>query len=138
MILIDTNIISEMMRPIPSKKVIEWLDQQDIFELYVTAPTIAEISYGLSVLPNSKRRSLLEEAFAKAITDGFKGRVLAFDEVGAHLYGIIMGKRKKLGRPMSIIDGQIAAIARAHHTALATRNIKDFENCDLELINPFE
>lgn len=137
MILIDTNIISEMMKSSPSAKVIGWMSSQDAAQLYVASITIAEIAYGLYILPDGKRRHTLEDAFEKTIQNGFKGRVLAFDESVVHLYGNIMGRRKELGRPMDVPDGQIAAIARAYQCQLATRNIKDFQDCDLELINPF-
>lgn len=137
MILLDTNLISEMMKVSPSPKVIHWLNQQNTTQLYVSAVTIAEISYGLHVLPNGKRRILLEQAFDSAISEAFKQRILPFDERSAHIYGNIMGERKKFGRPMSICDGQIAAIALVHEMAIATRNIKDFQDCDIELINPF-
>ena len=138
MIVLDTNIISEMMKPAPATKVMAWIDAQDITQLYISATTIAEITYGLVVLADGKRRRFLEELFEKAIHEGFKERILDFDESAAHLYGIIMGRRKESGHPMSILDGQIAAIACANDSILATRNIKDFQNCNLELINPFK
>jgi len=137
MILIDTNIISEMMKSVPSPQIIDWIDSQDSDQLYVAATTIAEIAYGLGVLPDGKRRNSLEREFDQTIKEGFKGRVLSFDETAARMYGIIMSKRKELGLPMSILDGQIAAIANVHHCTLATRNVKDFQECDLELVNPF-
>jgi len=138
MILLDTNIISEMMKPIPNARVINWIDQQNVTQLFITAITIAEISYGLNVLPKGNRRSVLENAFNKAIKESFMHRILLFDDNAAHFYGKIMGERKKLGRPMSILDGQIAAIARTCESVIATRNINDFENCGLQLINPFD
>ena len=138
MILLDTNIISEMMKPNPNVRVIKWLDQQNVTQLFITAITIAEISYGLNVLPKGNRRSTLENAFDRSIKESFMHRILFFDDEAAHFYSKIMGERKKLGRPMSILDGQIAAIARTHGSAIATRNINDFENCGLQLINPFD
>lgn len=137
MILIDTNIISELMKLKPDVKVLHWLNQQETDQLFITTVSIAEIMYGLQSLPDGKRRYFLEIAFEKAIEEGFRDRILAFDEEAARVYGRIMAHRKKLGRPMSILDGQIAAIAFVFHCKLATRNIKDFQNCDLELINPF-
>jgi toxin FitB len=138
MILVDTNIISEMMKSAPTVSVTEWIDSQDVMQLYIAAITIGEIAYGLQVLADGKRRRFLEEAFDKSIKESFEDRILSFDEAAAHFYGNIMGRRKELGRPMSILDGQIAAIARANDCALATRNIKDFQNCDLKLIDPFK
>lgn len=138
MILIDTNIISELMKPAPDTNVIQWIDRQDIAKLFVSTITIAEISYGLNVLPEGNRRLNLEHAFNKAILEAFDNRILAFDESAAHNYGKIMSYRKKLGQPLGIPDGQIAAIASTQKAALATRNVRDFINCGLKLINPFE
>jgi hypothetical protein len=137
MILLDTNIISELMKQSPSLNVIHWIDKQDIAELYLSAITIAEIKYGLSVLPDGKRRHQLETAFSKAVNYSFKHRIISFDNNAAHIYGQLMGHRKNIGKPLSILDGQIAAIARAHEAELATRNTQDFKNCELTLVNPF-
>ena len=138
MILLDTNIISELMKTKPDANVIRWIDQQDVMQLTLSTITIAEISYGLNVLPEGQRKSSLEMSFNNVLREGFEYRVFAFDEVAAHLYGKIMSRRKELGKPMSLPDGQIAAIARAQNAAVATRNLSDFSNCGLELINPFE
>lgn len=137
MILLDTNIISEMMKPSPSTKMMEWIDQQEVIHLFITTITIAEISYGIHALPKGNRRRIIENAFDKAIRNSFKHRILSFEEPAAHLYGKLMGQRKELGKPLSILDGQIAAIALSHGAALATRNIRDFTHCSLDLINPF-
>ena len=137
MIVLDTNVISELMKASPSEKVVEWIDQQDVTQLFVTTITIAEISYGIHALPKGKKRQLIETAFHNAIKDAFKHRLLQFTEDAAHIYGKTMGERKKLGRPLSILDGQIAAIALAEKASFATRNIRDFEHCRLILINPF-
>lgn len=138
MMLIDTNIISEMMKPIPDVNVMKWLDQQEILQLFVSTITLAEISYGINILPEGGRRSKLEIAFEKAIFEAFTNRILTFDESAAHLYGQIMGHRKTLGQPMGVPDGQIAAIARAHDMSIVTRNIRDFSDCGLQVINPFD
>lgn len=137
MILLDTNIISEMMKQSPTPKVIAWMNAQEIMQLVVSTVTIAEIAYGLNALPQGNRRRSLETAFNQAICEAFQHRILAFDEPAAYLYGKIMGKRKLLGRPMSVPDGQIAAIALANSAAVATRNTGDFIECELNLINPF-
>ena len=137
MILLDTNVISEMMKKSPSATVVRWIDKQEVTHLFVSAITIAEISYGLNAMPKGKRRSLIENAFDRAIQESFKHRILPFDESSAHYYGRLMGRRKELGRPLSILDGQIAAIALAHGASVATRNTPDFMHCNLDLINPF-
>lgn len=138
MIILDTNIISELMKPSPHSKVSIWVGKQDTTELYITALTIAEIEYGICILPDGNRRALLKNSFEKVISAAFKYRVLAFDKEAAELYGKLMGERKLLGRPLSVLDGQIAAIALTHNFSLATRNIKDFSDSQLHLINPFE
>lgn len=138
MIILDTNIVSELMKAKPSIQVLTWLNQQEAASLFITAITIAEIAYGLNILPLGSRRSFLQEAFDKAIYEAFKQRVLVFNEAAAHEYGIVMGHRKNIGKPLNMLDGQIAAIARSNEAAIATRNIRDFQECDLLLMNPFE
>ena len=138
MIILDTNIISEVMSTAASPAVVDWLNNQDTATLYLTTITLAEIRYGLRILPQGKRRILLEKKFEQFIENTFLLRILVFDEAAARIYGEIMGHRRELGRPMSSLDGQIASIARAHKYALATRNVRDFEHCGLLLINPFD
>ena len=138
MIVLDTNVVSEMMRPSPEAPVIGWLNRQEAAALYVSTITVAEIGYGLQVMPAGKRRRSLEARFEKFVATGFAHRVLDFDMDAARSYGEIMGRRKKLGRPMGILDGQIAAIARAHGFVVATRNVRDFKECGLDIINPFQ
>jgi toxin FitB len=137
-IVLDTNIISEVMRPQPSSAVLAWLNQQHNPHLFITSVSIAEIGYGLRVLADGQRRRILQNRFEQFIAQGFEFRMLNFDKSAADTYAEIMGYRKELGSPMSFPDAQIAAITRSNHFNLATRNIKDFENCGLELINPFD
>ena len=138
MILLDTNVVSEVMRTRPAEAVVTWLNGQDSEKLYVSAITIGEIAYGLRILPDGKRRSGLRERFERFVALAFDQRVLAYDDSAARIYGELMGDRKEFGLPMSVPDGQIAAIARLNHLAIATRNVSDFENCGIEVINPFE
>ena len=138
MILLDTNVVSEVMKTRPAETVVAWLNGQDSEKLYVSAITIGEIAYGLRILPDGKRRSGLRERFERFVALAFDQRVLAYDESAARIYGELMGDRKELGLPMSVPDGQIAAIARLNHLAVATRNVLDFENCGIDVLNPFE
>lgn len=138
MILIDTNILSEMMKPFPDTAVLKWIDKQEITQMFISTVTLAEISYGLHVLPEGKRRENLELAFNNAVLEAFSGRILPFDELSAYTYGKIMGHRKKQGQPLGMPDGQIAAIALTHNAIVATRNVRDFIHCGLQLINPFD
>lgn len=137
MIILDTNVVSEMMRATPASSVVTWLNDQDASLLFLTAVTVGEIRYGLRALPHGKRRRVLEEGFEKILTEAFTGRILAFDEVAAHRYGEIMGRRKEIGRPLGILDGQIASIAWSNGCSVATRNIQDFMECGVEIVNPF-
>ncbi len=137
MILVDTNVVSEVMRIAPSETVVEWLNNQKSSSLYISTVTIGEIEYGLRILPVGKRRLQLKERFEQFVSLAFALRILAYDEAAARTYGEVMGLRKEMGRPMSVPDGQIAAIAKAHGHKIATRNISDFEDCGVELIDPF-
>ncbi len=137
MIILDTNVISELMKETPNPLVIQWIKTQEKSNIAITTITIAEITYGLQALPSGLRQRTLENAFQKTIELLFSERMLGFDQKAAEIYGHLMAHRKKMGSPMGICDGQIAAIALAHQTDLATRNVRDFIECHLEMINPF-
>ena len=137
MILVDTNVISEIMKIAPLANVVNWLNIQKSSDLYVSTITLGEIEYGLRILPDGKRRLQLKERFERFVALAFAQRVLSYDEAAARAYGEVMGHRKEVGQPMSVPDGQIAAIARAQGFIVATRNIIDFEDCGIELIDPF-
>lgn len=125
------------MKARPAESVIASLNAQESDKLYVCAITIGEIAYGLRILPDGKRRAGLRERFSRFVALAFDQRVLAYDEGAARVYGELMGERKELGLPMSLPDGQIAAIARLNYLAVATRNVPDFENCGIDVVNPF-
>lgn len=135
--LVDTNVISEVMKVAPSERVIDWLDQKPTTSLHIPTIAIGEIEYGLQSLPAGKRRTSLKAKFERFVSLAFAQRVLSYDEVAAHAYGELMSHRRELGRPMSIADGQIAAIALTRGLTVATRNTRDFEDCGVELTNPF-
>lgn len=138
MTVLDTNVISEVMGTAPSKGVLDWLDRQEPSSMYLTTITIAELSYGLEVLPDGKRKRTLQERFDLFVTKGFGERILNFDERAARMYSHVMAQRKRIGRPMSTLDGQIAAITLVNGFAIATRNGSDFEGLALTILNPFE
>lgn len=138
MILLDTNVVSEIMKIAPSANVLKWLNDQSSSAVHVSAVTVGEIEYGLRILADGRRRLQLKEKFEQFIALAFAQRVLGYDEAAARLYGEIMGWRKELGRPMSVPDGQIAAIARCHGLSVATRNTGDFQECGVDLVNPFD
>ena len=137
MILLDTDVVSGVMRPRPPEALIAWLDSRTSSDLFLSTVTVAEIGFGLSVLPSGRRRQELTHRFEIFLERGFDQRILSFDLPSARLYAELMARRRELGRPMSAFDGQIASIARAHGFAIATRNVRDFEECGLEVLNPF-
>ena len=137
MILLDTNVVSALMQSPQHPSVVAWLDRQQDTDIYLPSITIAEIQYGLCRMPDGKRKAMLSRQFLVLTNTLFQGRVLVFGHAQADAYAILRAARDAQGRPMSMADAQIAAIARVHHFALATRNTKDFEYCGLTLINPF-
>jgi len=135
--VLDTNVVSEFMTSPPAVPVLAWLNAQDASGLYFTTVSIAEIVYGLRVMPVGKRQRQLAQRFEQFLAAAFESRILSFDEGAARAYGEILGHRRELGRPISNFDGQIAAIARINGFAIATRNTRDFEECGVKLVNPF-
>jgi toxin FitB len=139
MIILDTNVVSEAMQLSPSSKVMRWFSAaRDSDGLFLTTITVAEILYGIALLPRGKRRDKLHAEAEAVFAQDFPGRLISFDEPAARVFGDIAARRRKQGRPIAEFDAQIAAIAVAHDAALATRNVYDFEGCDLRLINPWE
>lgn len=138
MILLDTNVVSEVMRPEPSTRVIDWLNHQRVVHLHLFAISVAEIEFGIDVLPAGRRRQTLRTRFEEFLRHAFSNRIVPFDERAAHLYGPMMGECRRAGRPASTLDGQIAAIARDRGMAVATRNTSDFQDFGLDLIDPWD
>ena len=137
MILLDTNVLSELMRPQPNADVISWVDNQLTSTLFVSAVTRAEVELGVTLLPERKRKQMLM-VLAQNVFDKFPQRCLSFGELAAVHYGCIVAGRIKTGRPISVEDAQIASIALANGLRLATRNEKDFEEIpNLIVINPW-
>ena len=138
MVVIDTNIVSELMRAEPNTEVLAWLDDRPPRELFVTAVTEAEVRTGIAFLPEGRRRRGLAEACERAFGSLFAGRVLSFDSDAARAYAELAASRRVLGHPVSQADGQIAAIARSRGMAVATRNIRDFEDMGIEIFDPWD
>ena len=137
MILIDTNVISELMRPNPASVVLAWFGGQDAMALHLSAVGEAELRRGAAILPGGKRRDRLIAEIDAMIEEDFAGRVLPFDSAAAVAFAAIYLDRRNAGRPISVPDCQIAATARAHGAAMATRNVADFEGCGVEVVNPW-
>jgi predicted nucleic acid-binding protein len=136
-IVIDTNVVSEALRPSPAEQVIRWLDAQEPRVFWTTTVTQAEVLYGIELLPHGKRRTNLADGADRMFAKLFSGRILPFDEEAAHMYAKIVAARKALARPISYPDAMIAAIARSRNAVVATRNTKDFEHCGIRIVNPW-
>jgi toxin FitB len=138
MIVLDTNVISEVLRPAPEPKVLDWLDEQPPNSIFTTAITRGEILYGIRLLSDGQRRQRLWTAALAIFGEDFAGRVLSFDGDAADIYTEIGASRRAAGRPISQFDATIAAITRSHGAKLATRNAKDFDSCGIDVINPWD
>ena len=138
MTVLDSNVVSEGLKPVPSEVVLDWLAAQISSEVFTTSITLAEVLYGVEALPHGKRRTRLLEAVEKIFALEFTGRILPFDEDAARAYATIVASRNAAGRPISQLDAMIAAIARTHRATVATRNIADFEDCGIQLVDPWK
>jgi predicted nucleic acid-binding protein len=138
MIVLDTNVLSELMRLVPTDNVARWVDSQPATSLFTTSITQAEILYGLMLLPGGRRRKALELASAAMFEELFAGRILPFGMDAARPYAVIGSERRRKGVPISQFDAQIAAIVRSVGATLATRNVADFQGCGIELVDPWQ
>ncbi|WP_043840079.1 type II toxin-antitoxin system VapC family toxin [Muricoccus aerilatus] len=138
MILLDTNVVSELMRPRPDARVAAFLAARPLEELFLPSLVVAEIRYGLARLPDGQRRNGLEGLFERLLSEGFGDRVLPFDASGAAAYARARAARESAGRPIALADALIAGMALAHGASLATRNIDDFDQLGLTLLNPWD
>jgi toxin FitB len=137
MIILDTNVVSEVMRQRPEECILRWWHEQEPNDMYTTAITEAEIFAGIACAPEGARKRELGIA-AEAIFATLEDRVLPFDRPAARAYGIYLAARRKAGRGVDGLDAQIAAIALAHDARICTRNVSDFESCGLRLVNPWD
>jgi predicted nucleic acid-binding protein len=136
-IVLDTNVISEISRERPDATVSNWLLRQDANSLYATSVTLAEVLYGLELIPLGKRRDRLVELSRTIFDVGLRSKILPFDELAARNYSRILSSKRFKGAPMSAFDAQIAAIAFSLGAAVATRNVTDFEGCGVVVVNPW-
>jgi hypothetical protein len=137
MIVLDTNVLSEALKPSPSDVVLRWLAAQEPLAAFTTTITEAEVLYGIETLPAGRRRTRLAAAIERLFDEEFEGRILPFDRESARVFPKIVAGREALGRPISQFDAMIASIARSRGAAVATRNTKDFEHCGVRIINPW-
>ena len=137
MIIVDTNVVSELLRTSPEPQVEGWLEAHDGIGIYLTGISKAEPRYGVAVMGNEKRRHALAEAIERILREDMAGRIIAFDSAAAEAYTTIVATRRAAGRPITQADCQIAASARVQNITVATRNTADFDGCGIELINPW-
>ncbi|WP_434718291.1 type II toxin-antitoxin system VapC family toxin [Paraburkholderia sp. A1BS-2L] len=137
MIVLDTHVLSELLRPAPDPAVLAWFGRQSRMSLFVTTLSRAEMLYGVALLPPGARREGLAAAIAAIFDVDFAGRVLTFDWDAADAYAVLAANRRHAGRPVSQIDAMIAAIARSRGAAVATRNVKDFTGCGVDIDDPW-
>lgn len=137
MILLDTNVISELMRPAPAGVVLAWSRVVPPTELATTTITVAELGAGLSVLPDGARRRDLQARSVSLLNQGFGQRIFAFDAAAASVYGELFARRQRAGRPVIGFDLLIAAIALSQGFSIATRNVEDFDGCDVVVVDPW-
>ena len=137
MIVLDTNVLSELMKPRPNASVLDWVARQPAGELFTTTVTEAEIFYGIELLAQGKRRGALLAAAEAVFDEDMAGRVFSFESAAAREFSKIAAHRRVLGKPISHADAQIAAIARVRRAKLATRNLQDFADCGVDVIDPW-
>jgi predicted nucleic acid-binding protein len=137
-IVLDTNVISELARRVPDPGVLAWLDSLEISDVATTAVTAAELRYGIARLPDGHRKRELSVVIRGILTQDFHGRVLPFDERSSVQYADIVADRERIGRPIGVADAQIAAICRDLGALLVTRNTADFEETGVELVDPWK
>lgn len=137
MIVLDTNVVSELMRPRPDEAVVRWVDDQPDGQVAITAVTAAELLYGAARLPAGLRQRTLVERVVGMLRDDFADRILPFDADAAERYALVVVERERRGRPISAADAQIAAICSSHGAVLATRNGRDFDGIDVTVVDPW-
>ncbi len=138
MIILDTNVVSELMRPAPERMLLRWFSGQAAEDLHVTAITMAEILYGIELISSSRRRDVVRAGAEKMFGDVFADRILSYEDRAARAFSQIVSSRRRQGIQMSGVDAQIAAIARLQGATLATHNPYVFEGCGVKLVNPWE
>ncbi len=138
MIILDTNVISSLMREPPDELVLGWLDQQPRTSIWITSITMLEIQFGLQIMADGHRKRARVKAFEHLIDDTLERRIASFDAAAAHETAVLMGSRQHRGEPRDLRDSMIAGIAVARRAVLATRNVKHFEDAGVDIVNPLQ
>jgi predicted nucleic acid-binding protein len=137
-IILDTNVLSALMRLAPEAAVVAWLDNQPAESVWITSITLFEARLGLALLPKGRRRQTLETAFAQLLQEDLENRILDFDSTAAAEAALLAAERQKAGRPVDMRDTQIAGIALARRATLATRNVRHFQDLNVPVANPWQ
>jgi toxin FitB len=137
MIVLDTNVVSDLMRVRPEPILVEWIRRQPVASVWTTVVTVLELRFGIELLPQSKRRAQLETALERNLHEDLGARILDFDRSAAHEAAVLAAQRQRAGLPMEFRDAEIAGIVASRRATLATRNIRHFENLGIELVNPW-
>lgn len=137
MLVIDTDVASDLMRPTPTPSVAGWIAERDAATMFLTAISEAELRFGVAILPAGRRRNALDAAMQRWLQHGFSDRILPFDSAAAQAYAEIAADRRQSGRPIGEADCQIAAISLSRGASLVTRNVRDFEGTGVEVIDPW-
>lgn len=137
MIILDTNVLSALMREGPERQVVEWLDRQAAASIWITSITVFEVRLGLALLPDGRRRRALHQAFEELLMEDLGGRILSFDSVAAAEAATLAASRQRAGSTVDIRDTQIAGIALARRASIATRNLRHFAGLTVPVISPW-
>ncbi|WP_422648935.1 type II toxin-antitoxin system VapC family toxin [Cupriavidus sp. H18C1] len=138
MIVLDTNVLSELLRPMPEPRVTAWVAAQPAASVFTTTVTRAELLYGIALLAPGRRRDALRAATRSILDEELSGRIIPFDNDAADAYVEVSARRRMIGRPISRLDAMIAAMARSKGAIVATRNTRDFVDCGIAIVNPWE
>lgn len=138
MILLDSNVLSALMNVVPDMAVANWLDRQPRDSIWITSVTLMEVRFGLHIMPTGRKRRMLTEALVRLLEEKIQGRIAVFDAAASEQAAELMALRKLRRRPVELRDTMIAGIALASHATLATRNVRDFEELSVPVVNPWE
>jgi toxin FitB len=138
MIILDTNVVSGLMNPLPDGALLRWLDQHPLDTIWLTSITIMEVRFGIELLSHGRRRREISDRFSRLLEEKLQGRILSFDREAAEKAAEFTARRRVAGRPVGFRDSEIAGIVLVRGATLATRNVRDFQDFSIQLTNPWE